>query len=154
MVASFAERVWPDIDWSNVLSGKKTISILFDGGSLGNPGQGYGSYCVYRGKRPGPIISLDFGDDVTNNQAEYRTLISAVEAILDEARASGADPADFHVQIASDSKLVIEQLGGRWKVRNKGLQPLHAEAKHLLDQFGETNLRWIPRARVVAVLGH
>jgi ribonuclease HI len=131
-----------------------TVSLLFDGGSLGNPGQGYGSFCIYQGTQPGTIVAVEFGDGVTNNQAEYRTLLRAVGAVVAQVRETGVDPRSVRLRIASDSKLVIEQLRGAWKVRNRELQPLHAEARRLLDQFGEVELRWLPRERVVAVLGH
>jgi ribonuclease HI len=136
------------------MSRRRTVSILFDGGSLGNPGKGYGSFCNYYDKQPDTIVRVDFGDGVTNNQAEYRTLISSINAALVRLRREGIEPSTACLRIGSDSKLVIEQLAGRWKVRNKELQSLHAEARRLLDQFEEVELHWLPRERVVAVLGH
>ena len=58
------------------------LTIVFDGGSLGNPGKGYGSY---RLRPPGgeweAAVRLDFGGGVTNNEAEYRSLLGALEEV-------------------------------------------------------------------------
>ena len=56
-------------------------TIIFDGGSRGNPGEGYGSYEL-RTRAERQIERLTFGDHVTNNEAEYRTLIAALRDVL------------------------------------------------------------------------
>ena len=128
--------------------------IIFDGGSIGNPGRGYGSY---RLRGPGGVTRtrrLDFGDDVTNNVAEYRTLITALEDLLAIMGEAGQDPARSAVEVRGDSQLVINQLDGRWRVRAAHLRPLHDRARALLDQFGRATLRWHPRGKSVQALGH
>ena len=112
--------------------------LVFDGGSLGNPGKGYGSYRLSRvsdGKRM--TKRLEFGDHVTNNQAEYRTLIAGLEDSCQEIiRAAGKPVGEFTVAILGDSNLVVEQVNGRWKVHNSGLRPLNERAVELFRSFG------------------
>ena len=130
--------------------------LIFDGGSLGNPGKGYGSYRISRvadGKRK--TKRLEFGDRMTNNQAEYRALIAGLEDLQGMVKAAGKSTADYTVAILGDSRLVVEQVKGRWKVRNAGLHPLNERAVELIKSFGAaTTVSWQPRERSVRVLGH
>ncbi|HET7037661.1 MAG TPA: ribonuclease HI family protein [Thermomicrobiaceae bacterium] len=130
------------------------LTIVFDGGSKGNPGFGYGSFQL--GDRAGfsEITRLEYGDRVTNNQAEYRTLIAALQQALGHAARRGWPAGELSLAVRSDSQLVIEQVLGRWKIRHPGLQPLAAEARRLIAQFGQVTLTWQPRAQTVKVLGH
>lgn len=125
--------------------------IVFDGGSLGNPGKGYGSFDV---RVDGQSIRLqreDFGDDITNNQAEYRTLIEAMRWLAGHL---GDRASNAHVVVRGDSQLVLNQLNGLWKVKNEGLRTLHEQASMARDAFAGTTLVWQPRARSVERLGH
>jgi ribonuclease HI len=130
------------------------LELIFDGGSLGNPGKGYGSFRISVDGLPLDIEELDFGDNVTNNQAEYSTLIAGLNATIDLARQRRVSISDVRIAIHTDSKLVVEQVNGRWKVRNEGLKPLCEEARALLRQFGSAKLDWHPRKESVKVLGH
>ena len=116
------------------------VIVEADGGSRGNPGPaGFG--CV--------VFSADRGEVLaehkqaigitTNNVAEYRGLIAGLE----QARRLGAD----RVEVAMDSKLVVEQMRGRWKVKHPGLAELHQQARALASTFDSVNYDWIPRAR-------
>jgi ribonuclease HI len=129
------------------------IVLVFDGGSKGNPGKGYGSY-AYRGLvRQWPPARLEFPGLVTNNQAEYRTLIAGLAAAIEGlGGAAGSHP--HGIEVRSDSQLVVEQLNGRWKVRHADLKPLHSEALSLLKSFHEWSILWHPRAESVRILGH
>jgi ribonuclease HI len=132
----------------------RPVRITFDGGALGNPGKGYGSYLI-EGLSSDPTVSrLDFspnGELVTNNQAEYRTLISAMRSLVD---ADSVDARALDLEICGDSKLVIEQLAGRWKVKHPDIRPLHAEARDLMRQFHHVSLNWHRRDVSVDKLGH
>ena len=131
-----------------------SFTITFDGGSLGNPGVGYGSYAIASAGAQPVITRLQFsqnGEVVTNNQAEYRTLIVALEDLIEQL---GPDAGNASVTIQGDSKLVIEQATGRWKVKNPELKPLCQRARELVSIFGSTQLVWHPRARSVDALGH
>lgn len=126
-------------------------TLVFDGGSLGNPGRGYGSFQLVG--RDGSVIEdrLEYGDNVTNNQAEYLTLIRALEIL---AARLGAEAAQTTLAIRGDSKLIIEQVSGRWKVKQETLQPLRQRVVELLRAFGRVDIAWHPRRASVRVLGH
>ncbi len=126
--------------------------VTFDGGSLGNPGKGYGSYVIDTEAGQGKPVRLEFspnGEIVTNNQAEYRSLIAALARVLE---IDGAGQPS--IVIRGDSKLVLEQLAGRWKVKNAGLAPLYREASSLLGDFSSVAFEWHGRANSVKRLGH
>ncbi|MFJ2861554.1 bifunctional RNase H/acid phosphatase [Kitasatospora sp. NPDC087314] len=111
-----------------------------DGGSRGNPGPaGYGA--VVRDGDTGQIIAeaAEFIGHATNNVAEYRGLIAGLKA------ARELDP-DASVDVRMDSKLVVEQMSGRWKIKHPDMQPLAAEARTILPR-GRVTYTWIPRER-------
>ena len=130
-----------------------TCELTFDGGSKGNPGHGYGSFHLACEGQEQVLERLDYGatPPVTNNQAEYLTLIRGLER-LQVVR--GTDARTTVVVVRGDSLLVINQLLGRWKVNNLGLQPLHRQARELLALFGKRELLWHARQNSVRVLGH
>ena len=130
------------------------LTLIFDGGSLGNPGDGYGSFHLSDRFGYATIERLQYGKNVTNNQAEYRTLIEGLKAALTHAQAENLQPAACSISVGTDSKLVVEQVNGRRKVRHANMQPLCLQAKQLLAQFGRSELTWHPRAVSVKVLGH
>ncbi|MEU3574419.1 bifunctional RNase H/acid phosphatase [Kitasatospora sp. NPDC036755] len=111
-----------------------------DGGSRGNPGPaGYGA--VVRDGDTGQIVAeaAEFIGHATNNVAEYRGLIAGLKA------ARELDP-DATVDVRMDSKLVVEQMSGRWKIKHPDMQPLAAEARTVLPRARVT-YTWIPRER-------
>lgn len=129
----------------------QTFEIVFDGGALGNPGKGYGSYEITSN---GGVIRHqreDYGDNVTNNQAEYQTLIEALAWLASDL---GEASATTDVVVNGDSQLVLNQLLGKWKVKNEGLRPLHHQASQLIRRFGRVSLIWHARSNSVRRLGH
>jgi broad specificity phosphatase PhoE/ribonuclease HI len=115
--------------------------IEADGGSRGNPGPaGYGA--VVKDAADGQVLAetAEAIGVATNNVAEYRGLIAGLRAVL----AIAGDGA--RVEARMDSKLVIEQMAGRWKVKNEGLRPLALEAAALARRLRVT-WKWIPRQR-------
>jgi ribonuclease HI len=130
------------------------ITLIFDGGSLGNPGKGYGSY-VTTGMIESPdLVRVEFEGRKSNNEAEYLTLIHGLCRILQDLERGASDPGTVSLAVLSDSKLVVEQLSGRWKVRHPAMQPLHARATELLKHFRSSILVWHPRLESVRILGH
>ncbi|GAA2497992.1 bifunctional RNase H/acid phosphatase [Streptomyces thermolineatus] len=111
-----------------------------DGGSRGNPGPaGYGA--VVRDAASGEPIAeaAEYIGHATNNVAEYRGLIAGLRA------AHGIDPrADVLVRM--DSKLVVEQMSGRWRIKHPDMRPLAAEAKAVFPP-GRVTYEWIPREK-------
>ncbi|MEU8206927.1 bifunctional RNase H/acid phosphatase [Streptosporangium sp. NPDC049046] len=115
--------------------------IEADGGSRGNPGPaGYGA--VVKDAADGQVL-VETAESIgtqTNNVAEYRGLIAGLTSLL----ALAGDGAQ--VEVRMDSKLVIEQMAGRWKIKNEGLRPLALEAAALARRLRVT-WRWIPREK-------
>jgi ribonuclease HI len=133
---------------------EQPIRVIFDGGSKGNPGLGYGSYALEWPGFPRQIVQLRFGDRVTNNEAEYDTLIAALEAIVKRLKESGADTRTARLDIWGDSLLVISQIKGEWKVNKAELQSRRDQARSLLALFGQARLTHHDREKSVEVLGH
>jgi len=126
-------------------------TVVFDGGSLGNPGQGYGSYEITGPDGTVAARQVQFGNDMTNNQAEFRALIAALEDLLERV---GPRADALLVAVRGDSQLVIRGLTGEWRVKHPGLQPLHQRAADLLRRFGNVDLAWHPRRESVRTFGH
>jgi ribonuclease H / adenosylcobalamin/alpha-ribazole phosphatase len=121
------------------VTGRRLI-VEADGGARGNPGPAaYGA--VVRDADTGEVLAevAQTLGVTTNNVAEYRGLIAGLES------AAGIDP-EAVVEARLDSKLVVEQMSGRWKIKNSALQPLALAANHVLPP-GNVTYRWVPRAR-------
>jgi probable phosphoglycerate mutase len=114
------------------------IVAYIDGGARGNPGPaGYG----VRIEQPDGTLVEEFCESIgvaTNNVAEYQGLLAALEW----ARRHG----HTEVHIRSDSKLVVEQMRGRYKVKHPGLQPLYAKARLLAHEIGRVTFEHVARA--------
>ncbi|MBX6752946.1 MAG: ribonuclease HI family protein [Thermorudis peleae] len=130
------------------------ITLVVDGGSRGNPGFGYGSFHLSDSFGHDEIMRLEFGDGVTNNQAEYRTLLAALERAQEHARQHDWPVSQVALHIITDSQLMAEQLRGRWQVRDLQLRMLYDRARKALRAFGHVTISHRPRREIVAVLGH
>jgi len=130
-------------------------TIVFDGGSHGNPGLGYGSYALIR-NQDGKLRKrrLRFGDQVTSNQAEYQALIAGLEDLINTIVRAKRSPIDFSVQIRGDSRLIMRQIDGSWKTKSLNLMPLRDRVEELLAQMSSFELTWQPRAKSEEILGH
>ncbi|WP_121258510.1 bifunctional RNase H/acid phosphatase [Nocardioides ferulae] len=117
----------------------RSVVIEADGGSRGNPGPAaYGA--LLRDADTGEVIAEE-GTTIgraTNNVAEYSGLIAGLR--LAERFAPEAD-----IEVRMDSKLVVEQMSGRWKIKHPDMRPLATEANRLAP-FG-TTYTWVPRER-------
>ena len=118
-------------------SGSEEIVAYIDGGARGNPGPaGFG----VRIERPDGSLVEEFCESIgvaTNNVAEYRGLIAALEWVA--ARGHRA------VRVRSDSLLLVQQMLGNYKVKNAGLQPLHAAARLLARGIGRVAFEHVRR---------
>lgn len=126
------------------------VKLIFDGGSIGNPGRGYGSYQLTIRRKPEPVQRLEFPGKSTNNEAEYATLIAALEAL----RQRFPRPADIHLEIRGDSQLVINQITGTWKAKDERMREYKERALALLADFGNWKATWHARGNSVKTLGH
>jgi ribonuclease HI len=129
------------------------VEVVFDGGSLRNPGDGYGSYRLTIAGQPARLERRTFGRK-TNNEAEYLALIAGLEDAVRTLERSGVSAQDARITVRGDSQLVLEQVKGAWKVRSPHLQLLRDTAASLLSKFGERELIWHARANSVRILGH
>jgi ribonuclease HI len=133
---------------------EQPIGIIFDGGSKGNPGIGYGSYALRWPGQAQQIVQLQFGDGVTNNEAEYDTLAAALEAVLKRLRELKADPMTARVEIRGDSQLVINQVLGEWKCTEERMRQRRDRVRSFLREFGSWEILYHPRENNVRILGH
>lgn len=128
-----------------------------DGGNLSNgsaDSAGYGSYCVQVRTGQKQTVRLDFGRGVTNNEAEYRTLIAGLKDLVGRIQRAGKAPADYSLLVHTDSQLMVGQLTQGWQVKAANLRPLVDEARSLVQAFGRCDLVKVPRDEIVRVLGH
>ncbi|KPC87517.1 bifunctional RNase H/acid phosphatase [Streptomyces albus] len=119
---------------------RRTFVVEADGGSRGNPGPaGYGA--VVRDAATGETLreAAEFIGRATNNVAEYRGLLAGLRA------ARELDP-DAAVLVRMDSKLVVEQMSGRWKIKHPDMRPLALEAASVFPPDAVT-YEWIPREK-------
>lgn len=115
------------------------LVVFADGGSRGNPGPaGYGAVVFAADESTVLAERHEYIGTATNNVAEYRGMIAGLEAAL------ALDPTSS-ITIKMDSKLVVEQMSGRWKIKHPDMQVLAKEAKAIAAGH-EVEYQWIPRA--------
>ncbi|MGY1827773.1 MULTISPECIES: bifunctional RNase H/acid phosphatase [unclassified Blastococcus] len=112
-----------------------------DGGSRGNPGPaGYGA--LVRDADTGRVLAERAASvgRATNNVAEYGGLVAGLQAALDL-------DASAEVEVRMDSKLVVEQMSGRWKIKHPDMQQLALQARAIARKLGGVRYTWVPRAQ-------
>lgn len=123
----------------------RRLVIEADGGSRGNPGvAGYGA--LVREAASG-VVLVELAEPLgkaSNNVAEYSGLIAGLRAVLDI-------DATAEVVARMDSKLVVEQMAGRWKIKHEDMRRLALEARELCSEIssagGSVDFEWIPREK-------
>ncbi len=118
----------------------RTLIVEADGASRGNPGAAsYGT--VVRDADTGELLAelAEAIGRATNNVAEYRGVIAGLEA------ARQIDP-EARIEVRLDSKLVVEQLSGRWQVKHPDMKPLAERARRAFPVNG-VNFTWVPRSQ-------
>jgi len=114
------------------------LTVNVDGGARGNPGPAAIGVVVRDGS--GEVLE-EVGETIgeaTNNVAEYKALLRGIEL----AAAQGAG----EVELIGDSELVVRQVEGKYKVKNAGIKPLHAEVKKALAGFDSWSIRHVRRS--------
>ncbi|HYN28583.1 MAG TPA: bifunctional RNase H/acid phosphatase [Dermatophilaceae bacterium] len=126
----------------------RRLTVEADGGSRGNPGvAGYGA--LVRDTASGALLveRAEPLGTASNNVAEYRGLLAGLEA------ARAIEPA-ADVEARLDSKLVVEQMSGRWKVKHEDMRRLALQCRRVVDDItaagGSVRFTWIPRAENTA----
>ncbi|MBB4979801.1 MULTISPECIES: bifunctional RNase H/acid phosphatase [Streptomyces] len=118
----------------------RELVVEADGGSRGNPGPaGYGAVVLDPATGETLAEAAEYIGVATNNVAEYKGLVAGLKA----ARELFPDAA---VHVRMDSKLVVEQMSGRWKIKHPDMKPLAAEAARVFPP-GRVRYEWIPRER-------
>jgi ribonuclease HI len=119
------------------LTAGETMHIYTDGASRGNPGEA-ACACIFA-TNTDDIFHKDWNylGDQTNNYAEYKGIILA----LDNAVGINRGPIVLH----SDSKLVINQINGNYRIKSDNLKPLFDETTRLKQRYDELELRYVPR---------
>ncbi|MFF8963764.1 bifunctional RNase H/acid phosphatase [Streptomyces globisporus] len=126
------------------MSVARQVVVEADGGSRGNPGPaGYGAVVIDPATGEPLAEAAEYIGVATNNVAEYRGLIAGLTA----AKALFPDAGEaLRVHVRMDSKLVVEQMSGRWKIKHPDMKPLAARAAAILPPSSVT-YEWIPRAQ-------
>ncbi|MFI9403781.1 bifunctional RNase H/acid phosphatase [Nocardia sp. NPDC052316] len=118
---------------------EREVIVEADGGSRGNPGPaGYGAVVFAADHVRVLAERREFIGVATNNVAEYRGLVAGLEA--------AAELGASVVAVRMDSKLVVEQMSGRWKIKHAAMIPLADRARRLVAGFERVSFTWIPRA--------
>ncbi|MFF9072730.1 bifunctional RNase H/acid phosphatase [Streptomyces sp. NPDC014872] len=124
----------------------RQLVVEADGGSRGNPGPaGYGAVVIDPATGETLAEAAEYIGIATNNVAEYKGLIAGLKAARALVPDASADDA-LRVRVRMDSKLVVEQMSGRWKIKHPDMKPLAAEAGRVLPPSAVT-YEWIPRER-------
>lgn len=111
--------------------------LYFDGASRGNPGCAAGAIVLWWGEDHVTTYGEYFGQNKTNNYAEYKALILGLRLAL-------AHKIN-HLDVFGDSQLIIKQLNGEYRIRSKSLLPIFRCASQLIQQFEIITLKWICR---------
>ncbi|UQA95798.1 bifunctional RNase H/acid phosphatase [Streptomyces halobius] len=118
----------------------RTFIVEADGGSRGNPGPaGYGAVVLDPATGEALAEAAEYIGTATNNVAEYKGLLAGLRA------AYALDP-EARVRVRMDSKLVVEQMTGRWKIKHPDMKPLAAEARTVFPP-DRVSYEWIPREK-------
>ena len=114
----------------------RNFVVFADGGSRGNPGPaGYGSVVIEENKVVAELA--EFIGIATNNVAEYRGLIAGLQYV------NSKDP-EATIEVHMDSKLVVEQMSGRWQIKNEGMREM-AKAARAAHNPSLVTYKWVPR---------
>lgn len=112
-------------------------ALNFDGACHGNPGPSAGGAVLRVETSSEPHLVYGHQFVGTNNEAEYQGLIHGLRA--------GLERGVQHIAVRGDSKLVVEQVHGRWGCHKAHLKPLLDEARSLLSRYNSWTLEWVPR---------
>ncbi|MCQ9205100.1 MAG: ribonuclease HI family protein [Omnitrophica bacterium] len=114
------------------------LKVYIDGSSIGNPGKIGIGYAIYRDDTLLKKNSIALGIQ-SNNFAEYMALIFSLIDIL--------EMGEKNIRVFSDSKLVCEQISGKFKVKNNNIYPLFVLAKNIIAKFDNFKLAHIDREK-------
>ena len=115
------------------------VVMYSDGAARGNPGPAGAGVLILNGRGETLVERSEYLGECTNNVAEYRALLIGLAEIAKLAPAA--------VLVKMDSELVVRQLNGVYKVKNRGLLPLYQQAAGMIKQIGNIRLVHVPRGQ-------
>ena len=113
------------------------LKVYTDGGARGNPGPAAIGAVAYDSEEKEVFRISEYIGETTNNQAEYRALLKAIEKV----RSLGVEEAEFYL----DSELIVKQLNREYKVKNKDLQPLFVKVYNYSLEFKKIDFQHVRR---------
>jgi len=134
----FSKDVKPgQIDAKNTTASVAKLQIFTDGGSRGNPGPSASGYVILAGNEQILETGGEYLGITTNNQAEYQAVKLALE------RAAKYNPQKIELFI--DSELVVKQMNGQYKIKNRDLWPIHSGIKELMAEYPDVTFTHVRR---------
>lgn len=130
--------LFSSLDQSSNFAVKKAV-VYADGGSRGNPGIAGAGCALFDEKGKEFACDRIWCGHQTNNFAEYMGMIRGMELAREN------DVTDLLVRL--DSKLAVEQMSGRWKVKNANIKPLFEKAYNLKEKFNKIEFQHVPREK-------
>lgn len=115
----------------------RELVLYTDGASRGNPGPAGAGALIIDLEGSTVAEKAVYLGEATNNQAEYQALLVGLKAAV--------KLAPSRLTIRMDSELIVKQLNGEYRVRNRDLQPLYSRARELIQRFGEVRIVHVPR---------
>ena len=116
------------------------IVIYTDGGARGNPGvAGAGAVIFGDDEKVLAEVSEYLGDNQTNNYAEYEAIYLALQKCVELGLQSA------NIELRADSKLAVEQLSGRWKVKDASIRAQFNKVKSVLAELGDVRFTHVRR---------
>lgn len=137
LIDALIEEPLAKVNTSKVKLGVKEVKLFADGGSRGNPGPSASGYALLDDEDNIITKSGVYLGITTNNQAEYQALKIGLEECLKQGVRE--------VQVFMDSLLVVNQMKGVFKVKNRDLWPIHESIKELAKQFKRVTYTHVPR---------
>ena len=111
--------------------------LYTDGASRGNPGPAGAGAMITDAEGATLAEKAVYLGETTNNQAEYRALLIGLQEALKLAPA--------RLTIRMDSELIVKQLNGEYRVRNRDLLPLHSRAREMIEKLADVRIVHVPR---------
>lgn len=115
------------------------VKIYTDGAARGNPGKSASGYSL--SDAHGKLIykNTEYNGIATNNVAEYNAVVNALRKVIDRLG------SDNDVELFSDSKLIVNQINGNYRVKDSKLKELNSEVMVLLSKFRSYSVKDVPR---------
>jgi len=128
---------------------KTILWLAFDGASRGNPGpSGCGAYATIKHNQHKPVPFMTMKRSIpptTNNMAEWKAFVYGLQQVWQALEKTDLVPSQIDIRIKGDSRLVVEQTCGRWKIKDKKFLEWYQQAHHILQQFGKWSMTHVYR---------